>query len=140
MPANRNNKLKGFFLFWKEHSDAVSKDNETAKKYLKEQGKNPDAFANDLLKKIKKKQLEHNAAKSDLQFQSLSNIKDKAVQKAKELLAIPGFSLLAFMKQEQFAIQNRNFENLSEDETQNILEDYLFLKMQQDKSEKQGDL
>jgi hypothetical protein len=140
MPANRNNNLKGFFLFWKEHSDAVSKDNETAKEYLKEQGKNPDAFANDLLKKIKKKQLEHNAAKSDLQFQSLSNIKDKAVQKAKELLAIPGFSLLAFMKQEQFAIQNRNFENLSEDEIQNILEDYLFLKMQQDKSEKQGDL
>lgn len=140
MPANRNNNLKGFFLFWKEHSDAVSKDNATAKEYLKEQGKNPDAFANDLLKKIKKKQLEHNAAKSDLQFQSLSNIKDKAVQKAKELLAIPGFSLLAFMKQEQFAIQNRNFENLSEDEIQNILEDYLFLKMQQDKSEKQGDL
>jgi len=140
MPANRNNNLKGFFLFWKEHSDAVSKDNETAKEYLKEQGKHPDAFANDLLKKIKKKQLEHNAAKSDLQFQSLSNIKDKAVQKAKELLAIPGFSLLAFMKQEQFAIQNRNFENLSEDEIRNILEDYLFLKMQQDKSEKQGDL
>lgn len=140
MPANRNNNLKGFFLFWKEHSDAVSKDNETAKEYLKEQGKNPDAFANDLLKKIKKKQLEHNAEKSDIQFQSLSTIKDKAVQKAKELLAIPGFSLLAFMKQEQFAIQNRNFENLSEDEIQNILEDYLFLKMQQDKSEKQGDL
>jgi hypothetical protein len=135
MPANRNNNLKGFFLFWKEHSDSVSKDNKTAKEYLKEQGKNPDAFANDLLKKIKKKQLEHNAAKSDMQFQSLSAIKDKAVQKAKELLAMPGFSLLAFMKQEKFAIQNRNFENLSEDEVQNILEDYLFLKMQQDKSE-----
>jgi hypothetical protein len=140
MPANRNNNLKGFFLFWKEHSDAVSKDNETAKDYLKEQGKNPDAFANDLLKKIKKKQLEHNAAKSELQFQNLKAIKDKAIQKARELLAIPGFSLLDFMKQEKFAIQNRNLENLSQDEIQNVLEDYLFLKMQQDKSEKQGDL
>ncbi len=140
MPANRNNNLKGFFLFWKEHSDAISKDNETAKEYLKEQGKNPDAFANDLLKKIKKKQLEHNAVKSDLQFQSLKGLKDKAIQKAKELLAIPGFSLLDFMKQEKFATQNRNFENLSEDEILNIVEDYLFLKMQQDKSEKQGDL
>lgn len=139
MPANSNNNLKVFFLFWKEHSDVVSKDNETAMKYLKEQEKNPDVFANDLLKKIKKKQLEYRAAKSALQFQKLSAVKDEAIRKAKEMLALPGFSLLAFMKKEKFAIQNRNLENLSEDEIQNILEDYLFLQMQ-DKSENQSDL
>jgi hypothetical protein len=140
MLSNRNKDLKGFFLFWKEHSNAISKDNETAKEYLREQGKNPDAFTNDLLKKIKKKQLEYKAEKSELQFDKLKAIKDRAIQKAKELLAVPGFSLVNFMKHESFAIQNRNLENLSEDEIQNILEDYLFLKMQQDKPEKQGDL
>ena len=132
MPANRNKNLKGFLLFWKEHSDAVSKDNETAKEYLKEQGKDPDAFANDLLNKIKRKQLEIKASTTSLEFHSLKNVKDKAVQKAKELLATPGFSFLDFMRREKFALQNRNLEGLSEDEIQNILEDYLFLKMQQD--------
>lgn len=140
MPANRDNDLKGFFLFWKEHSNAISKDNETAKEYLREQGKNADAFANDLLKKIKKKQLEYKAEKSMLQFKNLASIKDRAVQKAKELLSVPGFSLADFMTRERFAIQNRNLENLSNDEIQNILEDYLFLKMQQDKPEKNRDL
>jgi hypothetical protein len=135
MPANRNKNLKGFLLFWKEHSDAVSKDNETAKEYLKEQGKDPDAFANDLLKKIKKKQLEINAATTDSEFHSLKNLRDKAIQKAKELLATPGFSFLDFMKREQFALQNRNLEDLDENEIQNILGDYLFLKMQQENSD-----
>lgn len=139
MPANRDKNLKGFLLFWMEHSNAVSKDNETAKAYLKEQGKDPDVFANDLLKKIKKKQLEINAATTSLEFQTLKNVRDKAIQKAKDLLTTPGFSFLDFMKQEKFALQNRSLESLDENEIQNILEDYLFLKMQQEKSDESSD-
>jgi hypothetical protein len=138
MAVNRNKNLRGFLLFCKEHSDAISKDSESARVYLKEQGKNPDAFAKILVNKIKKRQLEINAANNALEFNNLKSLREKAVQKAKELLDTPGFSFLNFMKRERFALQNKNLENLNEEEIQQILENYLFLKMQGDDSDNEN--
>ena len=92
MHPNRNINLTRLLLFCKEHSNVISSNSEIAREYLKEQGKNPDAFANDLLKKIKKRQLEISASKNSLEFGNLQALKDKAIKKAKELIASPGFS------------------------------------------------
>ena len=128
MLPNRDIK-KSFLLFCKEHSEAVSANNESAKQYLKAQGKDPDEFANSLLKKIKKKQLENIAIETQLDFKKLMFLKETAIERAKELISSPGFSFTQFMKVEKFSLQNKNLETLNEDEKQNILEDYLFLKM-----------
>ena len=135
MPSKSNNNKKTILNFLKEHSDAVSRDNNVAKNYLKSQGKNPDAFANELLKKIKKTQLEINANKNSTFFNSLTSLRQLAAQKAKEIIKSPGFSLPNFMQKEKFTLQNRNLEELDQEEIQSILENYFFLKMQQDNSE-----
>jgi hypothetical protein len=135
MPAKSNNDLKKILHFFKEHSDAISSNQEVAKEYLKSQGKDPDAFANELLKKIKKTQLQVNAKNNEETFGKLNSLKEQAILKAKEIFNSPGFSFLDFMKKEQFSLQNRNLENLSDEEMQNILENYILLKMQKDTQE-----
>ncbi len=140
MPAKSNNDLKTILNFLKEHSDAVSRNNQIATDYLKDQGKNPDAFANELLKKIKKTQLQINAKNNVTAFNKLSSLKELAVQKAKEIINSPGFSFLDFMKKENFSLQNRNLEGLNLEEIQDILENYLFLKMQNQNTSESDDI
>ena len=139
MPYNSNDNLKSFLSFLKEHSDAVSRDNDSAIEYLKSQGKKPDIFAKGLLKKIKKAQLQTNATNTELTFNSLRSLKELAIQKAKELISMPGFSFIDFMRNEKFALQNRNLENLNSEEIQDILEDYLFLQMKEQNSSENND-
>jgi hypothetical protein len=135
MQEKNQDNLKSFLFFLKEHSNSLSEDEHRAKEFLKEQGEDPEAFAKALIKKIKKAKLLKEANKSEKEFGILSEIRKAAAEKAKQLLSTPGFSLLGFMKQENFSFQNRNLENLDEHEIQNVLEGYLFLKMQQNKKE-----
>jgi len=135
MPAKNNNDLKKFLHFFKEHSDAISSNEESAREYLKSQGKDPDAFANELLKKIKKTQLQINAKNNEETFSKLNSLKEKAIQKAREIFNSPGFSFLDFLKKEKFSLQNRNLQDLGKEEMQSILENYIFLKMQKEAQE-----
>lgn len=137
--SNNNDKINTFLNFLKEHSDSVSKDNLTAIKYLEEQGKKPEEFANSMLMKIRKAQLIASAKKNATVFEGLQKLKELAILKAKEIINTPGFSIIDFMSKEKFTLQNRNLENLSKDEIQNILEDYIFLKMQDPDSSKEND-
>jgi hypothetical protein len=104
-------------------------DKEQLKALIREEGLDPDAIKNKVLKSIKKIQLQHDAELTKKEMLSAAVFKQKAIELVESLVSKVGFSFAQLVKEENLAMSFRNVETLSEDDKKNILVKHFMLKL-----------
>lgn len=119
--------------------DSASSDKESAKSYLTDQGLDPDDVISEGLKRIRKVELQIKASKTKSEMASTESLRNKAIEMARGLLKNADFSFAAFVNENRLAIQNRNIESFSDQDIENTLIQYFFLKnLEERKKEDSG--
>ena len=113
------------YLFNAEHD---SRDKESARKFLDNEGVNTNKLVNDGLKRIRKMQLLINANKTKNEMEQLEKVKSDAIAWVDQLLGNVNFSLINLVKTEELTVSFRNLEELSQDDVRNILIRHFTLK------------
>lgn len=109
-------------------AEYISLNKENSTTYLSEQGIDPDEVKNEGLKRINKIKLQIEAARTKGKMGSTSLIKKKAVKSAKELMESPEFSFSSFITTHELSVQYRNIDSLSNEDIENTLIQYFYLK------------
>lgn len=127
---------KIFFLRLKlEVANDVSKDVESAKSYLEEEGLNVEKTVADGLQRIKQIQMKINGDKTSKEMDEVENIRKEAIDWVDKLLA-ENISLSALIEQEEVTMSFRKLENLTEEDKKNLLIKHFMLKFKDSRNKK----
>jgi len=132
---NKDAKLS-FLRLKLELANDVSKDIESAKNYLKEEGLNVEKTIADGVQRIKQIQMKVNAEKTSREMEDAQDSREEAVEWVDRLLAEKNISLSALIEQEEVVMSFRNLENLSEEDKRNLLIKHFMLKINEGKNKK----
>jgi len=108
--------------------DHTSCDPEKSEEYLRENNLNPDDVMREGIKQIKKLQLQASAAKKRAEMESTTNIKQKAIDWAENLINDINFSFSSFVKTNNLVLHNRNIESFNKEDIKHTLTQYFYLK------------
>jgi hypothetical protein len=134
---HENKDAKLFFLRLKlEFANDVSKDLESAKNYLEEEGLNVEKTVADGLQRIKQIQMRVNANKTSKEMDGIEKTKQEAIEWVDRLLAEKKISMSELIEREEVVMSFRNLENLSEDDKKNLLIKHFMLKINEGKNKK----
>lgn len=133
MNKDKSDKLEKFY---DEYLNFISSD-EQSKAFLIEQGLNPDALADEAIRKAKLVQMQLASRKTEKQYLDLqASLMQKVKDEVEKLLSDVSFDLENFMKQENINLAFRNFEKLSKKEVKELLERHYLLKFENELKEK----
>lgn len=105
--------------------------------FLVEKGLDPDALANEAIKKAKLAQMRAASRKTQKQYQELrANFLQKAKSHVEKILNDASFNLEFFLKQENIRIAFKNFEKMDSSEVKEFLERHYLLKFEEEQKEK----
>jgi hypothetical protein len=134
-PENKDAKLS-FLRLKLELANDVSKDIESAKNYLKEEGLNVEKTIADGLQRIKQIQMRVNASKTSKEMDDIEKSKQEAIEWVDRLLAEKNISMSELLEKEEVVMSFRNLEHLSEDDKRSLLIKHFMLKINEGKNKK----
>jgi len=134
-PENKDAKLSLLRLKLELAND-VSKDIESAKNYLKEEGLNVEKTIADGLQRIKQIQMRVNASKTSKEMDDIEKSKQEAIEWVDRLLAEKNISMSELLEKEEVVMSFRNLEHLSEDDKRSLLIKHFMLKINEGKNKK----
>ena len=134
---HENKDAKLFFLRLKlELANDVSKDVESAKNYLKEEGLNVEKTVAEGLQRINQIQMRVNASKTSKEMDDIEKSKQEAIEWVDRLLAEKNISMSELLEKEEVVMSFRNLEHLSEDDKRSLLIKHFMLKINEGKNKK----
>ena len=112
--------------------EPISCNKENSIAYLKEEGLNPDSIKEEGLRRLKRLQLQLNAAKTKREMIANEKARQEANEWAERILSDISFSFPAFVKEEKMVLQNRNIESFTKEDIRHTIAQYLFMKLLND--------
>jgi hypothetical protein len=112
--------------------EPVSCNKESSIDYLKEEGLNPDSIREESMRRLKRLQLQLNAAKTKREMAASEKARQEASEWAERILSDISFSFPAFVKEEKMVLQNRNIESFTKEDIRHTITQYLFMKILND--------
>lgn len=111
----------------------TSEDPNAAEESLRSEGVNVDRLKSTVLAKIRKKQLEIEAARTEQEMSNMGPVETKATAWVDNLLDRVDFSLIELVREEELTASFSHLEKLNREELRNLLIRHFTLKFMQKK-------
>ncbi len=117
-----------FIKLINSYANYISSSNERSIDYLKSESIDTDKFVEEGINRIRQIKLRIAAEETMKEMELSKSVKDRAIEKVKEILSKADFSFASFVQQEGLVLQNRNIESFTEKDIERTLINYYFLK------------